>query len=278
MVSESFQDLGAGDAASTASTTASPAPGTASHPYAGAPGDPVSLALGQPMVGVRDGKRVRTPRGLWAETGGDPETETEVFDEGMRRGTGPVQGAPPGKRPAGPPFRRGTIHMLPGTCWTLEFRSVLCLPVRFGQSPQPPQTLLGGQTKRPGVWVPRSGGCKLRSPIRPSRENPRADMSSAPAFRDETGLWEGREQPSKPASRGRPRSDESLGAAGFPPRPPPPRAPSRPRHTGASELACGPSALPSLHHPPPFNFRDEASPPWNSTDIYQAAHCEPGTQ
>lgn len=41
MVSESFQDLGAGDAASTAATTASPAPGTASHPYAGAPGDPV---------------------------------------------------------------------------------------------------------------------------------------------------------------------------------------------------------------------------------------------
>ena len=41
MVSESFQDLGGGDAASTAATTVSPAPGTASHPSAGVPGDPV---------------------------------------------------------------------------------------------------------------------------------------------------------------------------------------------------------------------------------------------
>ena len=126
----------------------------------------------------------------------------------MRLGTGPVQSAPPGKRPAGPPLRRGTVHVLPVTCWTLEFRSVLCLPVRFGRSPQPSQTLLGGQTKRPGVWAPailrRSRGCKLRPPIRPSRENPRADISSAPALRGETGLREGREQPSRPASRGRP--------------------------------------------------------------------------
>lgn len=96
--------------------------------------------------------------------------------------------------------------MLPVTCWALEFRSTLCLPVRFGQSPQPSQTLLGGQTKRPGVWAPailrRSRGSKLRSPIRPSRENPRADLSSAPAFGDETGLCEGREQPSKPSEPG----------------------------------------------------------------------------
>lgn len=41
MVSESFQKLRAVDAASTAATTASPVSGTDSHPYTGAPGDPV---------------------------------------------------------------------------------------------------------------------------------------------------------------------------------------------------------------------------------------------
>lgn len=37
MVSESFQELRAVDAASTAATTASPVPGTDSHPYTGGP-------------------------------------------------------------------------------------------------------------------------------------------------------------------------------------------------------------------------------------------------
>ena len=67
----------------------------------------------------------RGPRGQ--ET--DPESETEVFNEGMELDTEPVQSAPPGKKPAGPPFRRGTIPMLPVTGCTPEFRSALCLPV-----------------------------------------------------------------------------------------------------------------------------------------------------
>ena len=116
----------------------------------------------------------RGPRGQ--ET--DPETETEVFNEGMELDTEPVQSAPPGKKPAGPPFRRGTIPMLPVTGCSSEFRSALCLPVWLVSLLTHPKLFWGARQN-----VLESGPCHPETLTRQQTQVPDSPVAGEPEGR-----------------------------------------------------------------------------------------------